>query len=347
MKKIVCITGTRPQLVKHSVLVSQLEAHFLVDSLYTGQHYDYTLHEGLKKDLFNKVQFHNLQVLHAHEPAKRLAEMIAKIAAFLQTAKPHAVLVYGDTDTTLAGALAANKMNIKLIHVEAGERSFNRSMPEEHNRIVTDALADFLFCASYMAVKNLNQKKQRKEIIYSGDLMKDRLLQTAQLFQTPMLNEPYFFCTIHRNYTNHDSAKLQALLDVLAMLNEVVVFPVHPATQVTIESIKHVKGKYANIRFLPAVPYTDSIRYQKFAQAIITDSGGIQKEAYWLKRRCITIRKETEWTETLNGHWNQLAYDDLSQIPILLQAPLGMHDENLYGNGSAASCITKHLIRLL
>jgi UDP-GlcNAc3NAcA epimerase len=342
MKKIVCITGTRPQLIKHAVLIKELQKCFAVESLYTGQHYDYKLHEGLKKVLFTNQMFHNLK-LEETVPAQRLGEMVLKIAAFLQVTQPDAVLVYGDTDSTVAGALAANKMKIRLIHVEAGERSFNLDMPEEHNRIITDALSDIFLCASHKAIEILHNEQQHKNVFYCGDLMKDLLLQTAELFQTPIVEEQYIYCTIHRNYTNQNIAKLKSLLNVLSTLNEIIIFPVHPATQTAINMAQEKNGSSSNIRLLPPIPYTDSIRYQKFARAIITDSGGIQKEAYWLKRRCITVRKETEWIETLTGNWNQLTYDDLSEIPELLNAPLHVHNADLYGNGTAAVCITQHL----
>jgi UDP-GlcNAc3NAcA epimerase len=237
-------------------------------------------------------------------------------------------------------------MRIALLHIEAGERSFNREMPEEHNRVVTDALSDVLFCASHYAIETLTKEACQGKVIYSGDLMKDLLLQSAQLFQTPILPEPYIFCTIHRNYTNQNTEKLEALLDVLETLNQTILFPVHPATKPSIEKIQ-AKKNHANIHFVPPVSYYGSIRYQKVAQAIITDSGGMQKEAYWLERRCITVRKETEWQETLKGNWNQLIYHDLTQIPTLLKMPLGAHDKNLYGNGKAAARITEHLIQLL
>jgi UDP-GlcNAc3NAcA epimerase len=346
MKKIVCITGTRPQLIKHAVLAKVLQQQFAIESLYTGQHYTYELHEGLKKELFANSHFHNL-LLELAEPAKRLSEMLQKIAIFLEDHRPDVVLVYGDTDTTLAGALAANKLQLPLVHVEAGERSYNRAMPEEHNRVLTDAVSDILFCASEVAQENLYKEANRGKIIYSGDLMKDLLIQSAQLFQTPILDEPYIFCTIHRNYTNQNEAKLRELLAALSAMPYKIIFPLHPATQASIKKIEATETGLSNIRFLAPVSYAESIRYQKFAEAVITDSGGIQKEAYWLKRRCITIRKETEWVNTLEGHWNQLVYDDLSKLPVLMNTPLVMYDTALYGDGHAATNITNHLIHLI
>lgn len=347
MKKIVCITGTRPQLIKHAVLSKALHKQFCIESLNSGQHYNYELYGLLKKELLPELEFHEMEVEHTQSPAIRLGEMIQKIAAFLQDAKPDAVLVYGDTDTTLAGALAAHKMNLKLVHIEAGERSFNRSMPEEHNRVVTDALADVLFCASHTAVAQIQKERPNATVVYSGDLMKDLLLQTEAVFQKPILTEPYIFCTIHRNYTNQNQAKLEELLIAMAELDYDIVFPVHPATQLIINSLTREKDHFSNIKFLPPVSYSESIHFQKFAESVITDSGGIQKEAYWMKRRCLTIRKETEWVSTLQGNWNQLAYENLSEIKVLLQAPLGTHDPELYGDGHAAEAIAHTLNQLI
>lgn len=345
MKSIACITGTRPQLIKHAVLIKKLARSFNVQSIYTGQHFDYQLHDLLKDDLLPNVPFQNLTLEH-RDPALRLGEMIQKIGTTLLQMRPDAIIVYGDTDSTLAAALTAVKLGIKLIHIEAGERSFNRAMPEEHNRLVTDNLSDVLFCASHTAIAHLRAEQNRGTIYYCGDLMKDLLLHTSQLFQNPILPEPYLFCTIHRNYTNQNSALLKKLLHVLNDLNIAVIFPVHPATQQAIENAKFGEH-FSNIRFMPPVSYSDSIHYQKFASAVITDSGGIQKEAYWLKRRCITIRRETEWTDTLHGNWNQLLYDDFETLPERLHASLGTHKGELYGTGTASEKITEILTQIL
>ena len=345
MKNIVCITGTRPQLIKHAVFLKEAQKHYNVASLYTGQHYQYELNALFKTELFDKAPFHNLLLEQNQPAAVRLGEMIQKIAAYLRENEPEAVVVYGDTDTTLAGALAANKTNIPLVHIEAGERSYNPEMPEEQNRRLTDMLAAVLFCASHSAMENLQKENIRGTAFYCGDVMKDLLLQTAELFQNPMLDEPYFFCTIHRSYTKQNRIVLTQLLEALGALQTLVIFPVHPATQQTISELEH-QAAYKNIRFLPPVSYNDSIHYQKFARAVLTDSGGIQKEAYWLKTPCITIRKETEWTDTLKGNWNQLVYEDLSVLPQLLQAPKEHHDSGLYGSGNAAACIVHHLKQL-
>ncbi|MFN2457232.1 MAG: UDP-N-acetyl glucosamine 2-epimerase [Chitinophagaceae bacterium] len=346
MKKIACVVGTRPQLIKHAALKHLLEGVFVVKTINTLQHYQYELNELLKSDLFLSEPFIDLTIEELH-PAIRLAEMIRGITIHLQTIKPDAVLVYGDTDSTLAGALAACKIGIQLIHIEAGERSYNKTMPEEHNRVLTDAVADILFCVSRNAMENLHKENNSGISFYSGDLMKDMLLQKAAELSTPLRDDPYVFCTIHRDYTKHNLTKLKELFSTLQQLFTTIIFPLHPATQQTIQKSGIALHSYDNIIFSPPLSYSQSIHYQKFAQAIITDSGGIQKEAYWLKRPCITIRKETEWIETLTGNWNQLVYENLSQIPELIKKQNGYYNAELYGDGTAGILIRNKLATLI
>jgi UDP-GlcNAc3NAcA epimerase len=348
MKKIVCIAGTRPQIIKNSILVSSLQSSFSITTLNIYQHYDCGLNDLLKNELYIDHIFHDV-TLDNTIPAPRLGEMIIKISSLLQKLNPDAVLVYGDTDTTLAGALAANKTGQCLVHIEAGERSCNFEMPEEYNRIITDALSDILFCASLPAIENLKKEKNERQIIYAGDVMKDLALKKASLFLKPPINEEYIFCTIHRNYNQNNIEKINKLLDALQQLDSTVIFPAHPATLKTIEQLIQKENKYSNIRFLPPMSYFQSIHYQKFAKIIITDSGGIQKEAYSLRRPCITIRKETEWKETLKGNWNRLVYDDFSELKdfINLQPDEKAYDQNLYGNGNASDIIHQQLISLI
>lgn len=348
-KKIVCIIGTRPQLIKHSVLLKTLKTSFLIETVNTQQHYSYELNNLLHKELFNGDVFFKLDLQYDLEPAIRLGEMISKIGLFLQSSKPDAVLVYGDTDSTLAGALASKKSNHYLIHVEAGERSGNMEMPEEHNRIITDALSDLLFCSSSFAMKMLKSTNINKPIIYSGDIMKDLLHEKAiSIVQRPFEDE-YIFCTIHRNYNQKNPFKLIELLNALNSMSYKVIFPIHPSTLKAMQDCGAIFDPYSFIQFVSPLSYIESIRYQKFAKVIVTDSGGIQREAYWLKRPCITIRKETEWKATLSGNWNQLLYEDLSILPeiIKIQPDKDTYNTDLYGSGNACTIIKNNLLSLL
>ena len=348
MKKIVCITGTRPQMIKHSILLRSLIKFFEIETIHTLQHYQFELNELLKSDLFINETFHQLTIDTTLSSAKRMAAMLDGIAGLLDYQKPAAVLVYGDTDTTLAGALAANKIGIPLIHVEAGERSFNISMPEETNRIITDTLSQICFCASEQGLKNLLRENIERQVFFSGDVMKDLLQETSKKLEKPLLQEAYIYCTIHRNYNKSNRKKLQQLLLSLSSLDYLIVFPVHPSTLNTIEALRDEASpnKYANIQFLAPVSYTQSIHYQKFAKAIITDSGGIQKEAYWLQRPCFTFRNETEWLETLTGSWNRLVYEDIGNLKDMLNLKPGIYNHKLYGDGHASKFIMETLVHI-
>ena len=347
LKKIACLIGTRPQLVKHSVLLKHLQKKYNVTTINTSQHYDYELNDLLTSELYVQQNFIHLSLQYNNDPTKRLGEMIIKLREQLENTAWDAVIVYGDTDTTLAGALVANKSGITLVHIEAGERSYNKAMPEESNRMVTDSLSDILFCASEKGISQLQQEGKVKNVFYSGDLMKDLLLETAAPFKTPPLTEQYYYCTIHRNYTNKNLQKLTELLHALAQLKELVIFPIHPATLKSIEKLEIDKSTISNIRFLSPLKYSSSIHYQKFAKAVITDSGGIQKEAYWLQRPCITIRKETEWTDTLIGNWNTLLYEDLNQLPNLIHTNKTHYNNELYGKGTSGEIIINTLALLI
>ena len=348
MKKITCIIGTRPQLIKHSALLNELEKSFAVTTINTLQHYQYELNDLLSEELFQKRQFLNIEMPDNLMPPERLGKMIIEINNVVNSNKPDCILVYGDTDTTLAGALAANKNNIKLVHIEAGERSYNKNMPEEHNRVITGNLSEIHFCASQNAVENLKKENITKQVFYTGDLMKDVFLNFVTRLTSPPA-ENYFFCTIHRNYNKDNPKKLKELFDTLNALPKKIIFPIHPATLKSLE-INGINIKdYENIRVLPPLSYKQSIRYQKFSDAVITDSGGIQKEAYWLKRRCITIRKESEWTETLKGNWNRLVYDNLSELNQIIKVipDNKQYNEDLYGDGKTAVSITNILSQLI
>jgi UDP-GlcNAc3NAcA epimerase len=342
MKTLLCIIGTRPQLIKHSVLLPELEKRFRVYTINTLQHYDADLNENIISNLF-RADMISISIVPGKAALQRLYNMVESLSTHIKQVRPDAVVLYGDTDTTLAGTLAAKKNNIKLIHVEAGERSYNIEMPEEQNRLITDSLADILFCSSERAMENLKKEEHRGEICYTGDVMKDLLLKKEKSETVPITNEKYVFFTLHRNYNQKNTKLLASLLGVLSRLEHKVIFAVHPATSKTLDEMKIHRGDYKNIYFRSPVNYSQSINYQKFALAVITDSGGMQKEAYWLKIPCITVRTETEWKETLKGNWNQLVYDDPEQIPLLLQKEKTNYDPSLYGSGDAALKISEKI----
>jgi len=266
--------------------------------------------------------------------------MLTEIEKVCMAENPDALLVYGDTNSTLAGALVAAKMHIPLIHIEAGLRSFNRAMPEEINRIVADEFAHILFCPSDQAIQNLHQEGIRHDRIFRcGDVMCD-MIKLIEPQSKRILNHPYYFATIHRPYNTDDQTRMEKILEVLNSLDKPVVFSIHPRTLQRIHSFGMEESSFANIQFIPPQGYTESVSYQKYADCVITDSGGIQKEAYILKRPCITLRSETEWTETLQNGWNTLVFDNLQDIQTVIAQSPGLYQENLYGDGHAAEQIT-------
>ena len=349
MKKIACIIGTRPQLIKHAALIEELEKYFFVNTINTLQHYSSELNHVLKDELYGNKNFCDLSLgLGDLSPAARLGKMIYELAIVIDQQKPDAILVYGDTDSTLAGAITAQKAGIPIIHVESGERSYNKEMPEEMNRVITDYLSQIHFCSSEESIDNLKKEKITNHVFYTGDLMKDLLFSKLNQLADPKIGA-YIFCTIHRNYNKNNPTKLQELLDSLNGLSMTVMFAVHPSTVAAMTTFGIDTANYKNIQILPPLSYLQSLSSQKYSSAVITDSGGIQKEAYWLKKPCITIRKETEWKATLTGNWNQLLYDDLSKLDALLKntPDTSQYDEQLYGSGNVSTIITNALLQLI
>lgn len=344
MKKILSIVGARPQFIKHAPMQLQLQQHFRALTLHTGQHYDANMSAVFFDELKLPKPDYLFDIGGSRPQGEQTGMMMKEIETVCMQEKPDAVLVYGDTNSTLAGTLVAAKMGIRLIHIEAGLRSYNRDMPEEVNRIVADEFAYLLFCPSDQAIANLAKEGICHERIFRcGDVMCD-MVQLMQPNVKPPVDYPYYFVTIHRPYNTDEPARLLNILRELNRLVHRVIFPIHPRTLDRLTRYGFAKSDFPNIDFNEPTGYTESIAHQKFCEAVITDSGGIQKEAYILKKQCITLRSETEWTETLTHGWNTLVFDDLPQIPLILQRQPGEYVNNMYGNGQAAEEITQ-LIR--
>lgn len=336
-KKILSITGTRPQLIKQAALMRAVPAHYELVMVYTGQHYDASLYDQIARDL-TLLHDHSLNTAGQYGDY-RLAYMISAILRKIEAHQPSAIVVFGDTDSTLAGAIAANRKHLPLIHIEAGERSGNFAMPEEWNRCITDQLSDILCCASEDARIHLEKEGVTRHVVYTGDLMKDLLLHQYALATQAPVAYPYHLLTLHRNYTQQNKDSLLRLFQTLNHLDMPVVFPLHPSTEKHLQ-LHHIHtSAYPNIQFIPPLSYSVCIQYAKFANTILTDSGGLQKEAYWMKKKCITIRKETEWKETLEGNWNMLWYDFNTAPPIHILPDEHAYNKALYGDGSAGKKI--------
>ena len=340
MKKIISIVGARPQFIKHAPMQLALQQHFQALTIHTGQHYD----ENMSHVFFNELQMPKPDYLFDIGGSKPQGEqtgiMMTEIEKVCMAEKPDALLIYGDTNSTLAGALVAAKMHIPQIHIEAGLRSYNRDMPEEINRIVADEFAYLLFCPTDAAVENLKKEGITHNRIYRcGDVMCDMVKLMEPRAKAPV-DFPYYFVTIHRPYNTDDPLRLGAILSTLNALDKKVIFSIHPRTVSRLAQFGIEVSTFQNIQFVPPMGYTESISFQKFCECVITDSGGIQKEAYILGKQCITLRSETEWTETLHSGWNTLVFDDLTQIPAVLNRKPGEYIDGIYGDGHAANSIT-------
>lgn len=348
MKKIISIIGARPQFIKHAPVQIELQKHFTALTIHTGQHYDASMSDIFFKELKIPAPDYHFSLNHAPQQGVQTAQMMTDIEKVVLEEKPDAVLVYGDTNSTLAGALVASKLRIPVIHVEAGLRSFNKEMPEEINRILTDHVSSLLFCPSEVAVENLGKENIKENVLLCGDVMKDMLLLASAFVEHKMPGKPYYFATIHRPYNTDYKERMLAILETFQALEAPVVFAIHPRTTKKLEDYNIDAKTYDNVMIVPPVGYFDSLSYQKHARGVITDSGGMQKEAYWLKRRCVTVRKETEWLETLKDGHNVLVFDRLHTLPDLLQrAPVNDFNEQLYGSGNAAAEIVSQILNFL
>lgn len=347
MKKIGIVLGARPQFIKHAPVEKALNEFFEVFSIHTGQHYDEEMSDVFFSQLGMKIPRYNLRIGSGGH-GKQTGAMMMKLEEVLLDEKPDAILVYGDTNSTLAGALVASKLGIKLIHVEAGLRSFNRDMPEEINRVLTDHISDILFAPTDLAVKNLQNESITTGVCQVGDVMCDSVLmakeQTGKIFSN---GKEKILLTLHRPYNTDDKTRLLKILKSLNSLDTEVVFPIHPRTLNVLKKYAIELESFPRITFIPPQSYFDLVKLQLESTCIITDSGGIQKEAYLLKTKCITIRTETEWTETLQNGWNTLVYEALDELPVLIRQLPGTYIEGLYGDGRASQRIAKYLLKEL
>jgi UDP-N-acetylglucosamine 2-epimerase len=316
--RIFSIVGARPQFIKLAPLSAKLLGIHEEIIVHTGQHYDYALSEKIFQDLeIRKPDIHLGIGSGSH--ATQTAEMMIKLELAMIDRKPDLIIIFGDTNSTLAGALAASKLKIPIVHIEAGLRSFNKAMPEEINRIVADHVSDYLFAPTKTAVTNLMTEGKVNSTFLTGDIMVDTLKKSLPIAKqkSRILNElnlegkKYNLLTLHRDYTVDKPEILAPLLLQIGRLEDQIFFPVHPRTKKMLVSFQTIPE---NIKLIEPVGYLDFIILQYYSAKIITDSGGIQKEAYLLKKPCITLRTETEWIETVEEKWNLLLSPDDPEI---------------------------------
>jgi len=321
--KILTVVGARPQFIKLAPLSKILRENGISEIIvHTGQHYDENMNDLFFKELEIPEPDYNLGIGSGNH-GEQTGRMLIEIEKIMLKEKPDLVIVYGDTNSTLAGALAASKLHIKLAHVEAGLRSFNKRMPEEINRVLTDHVSDILFCPTQTAVENLKNEGITNGVYLVGDVMFDALLHFSKISDMKSnvlerLNikpKEYYLATIHRAENTDNYERLKNILTAFSKMDEMVVFPIHPRTRKMINyyGLDDLLEN-DNVKVIDPVGYLDMLKLEKNAKAILTDSGGVQKEAFWLKVPCITLRDETEWVETVNLGWNRLVGSDVEKI---------------------------------
>ncbi len=350
MLKFVTIVGARPQFIKASALSRVLRKRQQEILLHTGQHYDYGLSGLFFEELGIPAPDYHLGIGSASHGAQTGA-MLAAIESVLEKESPNGVIVYGDTNSTLAGALAAAKLHIQVAHVEAGLRSFNRTMPEEINRVVADHLSSWLFAPSETAAEQLRQEGITAEIHVVGDIMIDVLqlhkergqIRSRVIERLALRPGEYYVATVHRAENTDKPKALRGIFEALGRLDLPVVVPLHPRTRKRIAELSvPVRG---NVRVLDPQGYLDMIALQAEAACVLTDSGGMQKEAYYLGIPCVTMREETEWVETVATGWNVLAGTDPVRIVAAVEARArdAVPHPPLYGDGTTAQRIAEIL----
>lgn len=368
--KILSIIGARPQFIKYSAISRAMQAYGNIQEIIvnTGQHYDYQMSEVFFKEMQIPTPEYNLGV-GSGSHGFQTAETLRKTEELLLEQKPDWVLIFGDTNATLAGALAASKLHIPIAHVEAGLRSYNRYMPEEINRVVADNLSNFLLCPSEVAIQNLQKEgypniwengkliqnfdfsaypknKNTQIVVNVGDVMFDTLLYALQIaekqstiLETLKLDaKNYALLTLHRA-ENTTPEKITFIFDFISKVSKgkKIIFPVHPRTRKLLT--ENQLNLPQNITLIEPLGYYDLLKVLKNANYALTDSGGMQKEAFWLQVPCITLREQTEWTETLQTGWNVL-YENFRE-DFFANTP---SPSDCYGNGNASKNILETLL---
>ena len=341
--KVVSVVGARPQFIKAAAVSRVLRERHREILVHTGQHYDYEM-SGI---FFDGLQLPkpdiNLGVGSGSHGAQTGA-MLKGVEEVLANERPDYLLIYGDTNSTLAGALAASKLGIRVAHVEAGLRSFNRTMPEEINRVVADHLSALLLCPSDVAMRNLAAEGITEGTHLVGDVMLDVMNWARQrLCEKPaeilnrlgVVKHEYLLATVHRSENTDNPEKLSEIISAFNSLQERVIFPVHPRTRKMIADARARIGE--NVRMIDPVGYLDMVALTGSARIVLTDSGGLQKEACWLHVPCVTLRQETEWVETVAAGWNRIVGTVCEKIVEAVRTfvPTGL-PPSLYGDGFAA-----------
>lgn len=343
--KIITVVGARPQFIKAAAVSRILRKMNNEILIHTGQHYDKNMSEIFFDELDIPRPDYNLGIGSGNHGAMT-GSMLIKLEEIYLKEKPDMVLVYGDTNSTLAGALCASKLLIPVVHIEAGLRSFNRSMPEEQNRVLTDHISEILFAPTETAVKNLSTEGLNRNVYNVGDVMYDAILEFRMLadkkshvLEELNINDEYILATIHRAENTNDYGRLKNIIDAWNESGKNIILSLHPRTKKYIEEYELKLN--SNIKVIDPVGYLDMIKLESNASKIATDSGGVQKEAFFMKKPCITLRDETEWVETVKNGWNMIVGTDKSKIlDALNNFEPCTAQEKIFGDGHAGEKIT-------
>ncbi len=356
-KKILTVVGARPQFIKASSVSREFLNYDSISEIviHTGQHYDANMSEVFFHEMNIPEPKYNLGI-KSHLQGEMTGKMLEGVEKIILNEKPDAVLVYGDTNSTLAGALAATKLHVDLIHVEAGLRSFNMSMPEEINRILTDRISNLLFCPTSSAMNNLDREGFNNfdcKYFNSGDVMLDASLYYSNLpsRDISILDKiginAYVLCTVHRAENTNDPLKLRNIVSALNAINRElpVIFPMHPRTKKTLEAL----GLLLECTVIEPVGYLDMLNLIGGCSLVMTDSGGLQKEAYFFKKPCVCLRDETEWTELRDSGYIALAGSDTENIISSFRNYTKLSSsftEKFFGDGKASSSIVHEILKM-
>jgi UDP-N-acetylglucosamine 2-epimerase (non-hydrolysing) len=346
--KIASVVGARPNFVKCAPLSREIRKEHNEIIIHTGQHYDYEM---------NKVFFDELKIpepdyqlgVGSGSHGEQTGEMLRRTEEVLMNEEPDFVFVFGDTNSTLAGALAASKLHINVGHIEAGLRSYDKSMPEEINRVLTDHCSDILFCPTETSVENLKREGVTNGVYLTGDVMVDALKENIGIAEKKAMilkaldlkPKEYCLATVHRAKNTDDFNKLKSIVDAFCAI-EKLVFPCHPRTEKCLKDYDLWDRLVENARVIKPVGYLDMLVLEKSAMKILTDSGGVQKEAYIFNVPCITLRDTTEWIETVEDGWNVLVGANKEKIVKMSNEfePKGKQ-RNVFGEGNASEKIAK------
>lgn len=351
---VLTIIGNRPQFVKLSAVSPLLRERHRETLVHTGQHHDHEMSRIFFDELGLPLPDHDLGIAGGSN-SLQTSRMLAALEPLVQQHSPDVILVYGDTNSTLAGTLAAAQCGVPLAHVEAGLRSFDRTMPEEVNRVVCDTLADLLLAPGRAAAANLAREGVAGEVVVTGDVMGDVVLKLRDAVSADAVCEEYgvtkgrfHLLTAHRAANVDDSRRLESLVELIESLELPVLFPLHPRTRARLEAAGHLERLQAaaHVHLLPSLGYPATIALAGAARAVLTDSGGLQKEAVWLGTQCLTLRAVSEWTETVESGWNSLVDLDAELVREVLEAgPPPGPPPRLYAAGSAGAAVVEALER--